>query len=940
MGAVALGILVLALLVAPTGVGGTPTAPVSSVPTSHSLPGSTPLSAPEAAPGVAPPNASSGAGSQPSAWTNLTPYVGNTPAPRWLSSMVYDPVQREVILFGGSLCPSLPCADLYGDTWTYSNFHWTQLSPPVSPSPRYAASMVWDAKDQYAVLFGGFTGTTTLNDTWTFQNGTWTNITGTTNQTPGPRWRAAMTYDAGDGEVLMFGGTNTAGTAYSDTWAFAGGHWKKLSPSGSPPGRYRASMSYDAADNESVLYGGCTASSCPDASTWVFHNDSWKQLSPTTYPSSRTYYAEDYAPQYSEVLLFGGATETTTATYNDLYSFANNTWTDRSANVTGAPSDRAYGMMVNDPADGYLLLFGGATESTSGTYTYFNQTWALGPPIVGRVTTAPGAADLGGTVQINATPFNAPKNITFSYRALPPGCRPANRSVIACRPNSTGTFPISVTLTTPGGFSTSENGSLTVRSDPTLQSFAVTPANVTQGSPISVATSVGGGTLPYRFAYSGLPSGCSTADRPTLSCTPQQNGSFSIVVTVTDAAGWILNGSATLVVHPQPIISGLLFHPSEIDLGMTTEITVNLSGGTSPFVYVYTGLPAGCVSADTATLACRPTSVGSSLVRVRATDAFGWNATATGVLDVNPTLEVSSFSANLSAVDVGIPVALTLSVVGGTGALTVAYSGSPPGCTLGNLTVATCTPRSPGHYTISVQVADALGELANGSFNLTVAALPSISGLSVVPSTLDVGATFTIRIGVQGGTPPVRFVASGVPPGCGAFGANGTVLCTARATGVYDLQIQVADPWFRSAPASQIVTIDRDPFIAQFQASQNPVAVGATTLLSVDVVGGTGGYTYLYSGLPAGCASANTSSLTCRPTSPGRSVVTISVTDSSGTTTSSRLNLTAVAPGSPAGSGSISTGVAIGAGVAVAVVGAAAGVVLLRRRRGSRPRSR
>ena len=936
----AVSLLVGFLMLTPTGVTGAAAPTNPSVPSSNGALAATTALARSAPPAVAPPNATPGSSDQPSAWTNLTADVGNAPSPRWLSSMVYDPVSRDVLLFGGSLCPSLPCAGLYGDTWTYSDFHWTELSPSTSPSPRYAATMAWDVKDHYAVLFGGFTGTTTLNDTWIFQNGTWTNITATTNQTPGPRWRASMTYDAGDGEVLMFGGTDTAGTAYSDTWAFSGGHWRKLSPSGSPPGRYRASMTYDPADNETVLFGGCTTSSCPDSSTWVFHNDSWKQLSPSTHPSSRTYYYEAYAPQYSEVLLFGGAAETSTATFNDLYSFANATWTDRSSNVSGAPSDRAYGMMVNDPADGYLLLFGGASESGSGTYTYYAQTWALGPPIVGQVVTDPGSADVGGALRINATPYTAPPNITFSYTGLPPGCAPANASVISCRPSSTGNFSISATLTAPSGYTTTENATLTVRSDPTLQGFSVTPGNLTEGSPVSISTSVTGGTPPYRYAYTGLPSGCGSVDRPALNCTPQQNGSFSVGVSVTDAAGWTLHGSAVLVIHPHPEISGLRFSPPTIDLGMTVEIQVNLSGGTAPFVYAYAGLPAGCASADTGTLSCKPTSVGSSLITVRATDAFGWNATANGVLTVNPTLVIESFAANLSEVDVGIPVAVTLSVTGGTGNLTVAYSGGPPGCPFGNLTQATCTPRSPGEYTIVVRVTDALGEQANGSFNLTVAPPPSITGLTIVPSDLDQGAAFTIQVSFQGGTPPVRFVAQGIPPGCAPFAANGVARCTARTIGVYNVEVQVTDAWIKSTAVGQVVTVNRDPFIERFEASQNPVVVGGTTLLSIDVVGGTGAYTYRYSDLPAGCTSANSSTLACRPTSPGHFPVTVTVTDSSGYGTTAQLNLTATAPASSAGSGSVSLAYGVGVGAAGIAVAVVAGTVLYRRRRGSPSRPR
>ena len=935
-----MSLLVGLLLLAPTGGAVTAGPPTPSGPIPAADAAAHPEPIPPASGAIALPNASSGGSSQPSAWTNLTPYVGTPPSPRWLSSMVYDPVNREVILFGGSLCPSLPCTALYGDTWTYSDFHWTQLSPSVSPSPRYAASMAWDARDHEAVLFGGFTGSTTLNDTWTFQNGTWTNITGTTNQTPGPRWRAAMTYDAGDGEVLMFGGTDTAGTAYSDTWAFSGGHWRKLSPSGSAPGRYRASMTYDAADNETVLFGGCTASNCPDSSTWVFHNDSWKQLSPSTHPSARTYYYEDYAPPYSEVLLFGGATETTAATFNDLYSFANSTWADRSSNVTGAPSDRAYGMMVNDPADGYLLLFGGASESSTGSFTYYDQTWALGPPIVGRLLTTPGSADVGGALQINATPFNAPENITFNYTELPPGCVSANQSVLSCRPSSIGNFSLSVTLTAPGGYTTTEATTLTVRSDPTLRNFSVTPGNLTVGSPVTISTSVAGGTPPYRYAYTGLPNGCSAVDRPSLNCTPQENGSFSVGVTVTDTADWVLHGSALLVINPLPEISQLRFSPPTIDLGMTVEIQVILSGGTAPFTYAYTGLPAGCAGADTGTLSCKPTSVGSSLITVRATDAFGWNATATGRLGVNANLAIQSFGANLSRVDAGIPVTFTLDAVGGTGNLTVAYSGGPPGCSFGNLTQATCIPRSPGQYTVQVQVTDELGEQANGSFNLTVSAPPSITGLSILPSDIDLGENFTLQVSFQGGTPPVRVVATGIPPGCAPFTSDGVARCTARATGVYNVEVQVADLWFKSPADGQVVTVNRDPFVSRVQASPNPVTLGSTTVVSIDVVGGTGTYTYLYSALPAGCQSANTSTLSCRPTVAGHSEVTVRVTDSSGFGITAQLNLTVASPAAPAGSTSESLVLGVGIGGAVVVAAVAAGVLLFRRRRGPPSRRR
>jgi hypothetical protein len=880
------------------------------------------------------PNASGSSDPSPAAWTNLTSHVGLAPSPRWLSSMVYDPVSREVLLFGGADCPSLPCASLDGDTWVYSDFHWTQLSPPISPSPRYAASMAWDALDGYAVLFGGFTGSMTLNDTWTFQNGTWTNITSTTNQTPGSRWRAAMTYDAGDGEVLMFGGTNYAGTAYSDTWAFSGGHWRKLSVSGSPPGRYRASMAYDTAGNETVLFGGCTASNCPDSSTWIFHNATWKQISPTTHPSSRTYYYEAYFPANPQVLLFGGATESTTATFNDLYGFSQGNWTDESAQVTGAPSDRAYGMMVDDPADGYVLLFGGATESSSGAYTYFDQTWALGPPIVGALSIQPTRADVGLPVSINDTPYNAPSNISYIYSSLPPGCAPANLSVLSCRPNTTGTFHVSVTLRAPSGFNWSENGSLVVESDPVLQRFSVVPANVTMGTPISFSATVGGGSPPYQYTFTGLPPGCTSADRAVLNCTPTQNGTYRIELTVTDSARAALTGEASLVVHPRPSLPALLLLPPEIDLGMTAEIVANVSGGTAPFSYEYLDLPSGCISANQSILNCTPTALGTSLVRVVVTDAFGWSANATGVLTVNPPPSIFSFTSNLSVVDVGIPVALSLSVQGGTGALEIRFQGAPPGCSLSNTTSPTCTPTSPGRFTIDVVVRDAVGESTNASIILTVTTPPEIVNVAATPSVADVGDHVKLRVDVQGGAPPLRFMVSGEPAGCGAFDPNGTATCTVETPGTYSIQIQIADRWHSSPTAALGLTVAPQPRITDFAASLNPVPVGRLTMLMPDVVGGSGEFSFVYTGLPPGCTSSNSSALSCRPTQSGVYTVTVRATDTTGTSASAQLNLTVASLSTGAGGGvsSLVVGTAVGGVVAIVAIGVGA-VLLLRRRR-------
>ena len=75
---------------------------------------------------------------------------------------------------------------------------------------------------------------------------------------------------------------------------------------------------------------------------------------------------------------------------------------------------------------------------------------------------------------------------------------------------------------------------------PTSQPYpvlSIMPTQVSQGQTISVQTSVSGGTPPYSFTYSGLPSGCNGYSTASFSCTPNGPGTYNVQVTVTDVNG-------------------------------------------------------------------------------------------------------------------------------------------------------------------------------------------------------------------------------------------------------------------------------------------------------------------------------------------------------------------------------------------------------------------
>ncbi len=80
--------------------------------------------------------------------------------------------------------------------------------------------------------------------------------------------------------------------------------------------------------------------------------------------------------------------------------------------------------------------------------------------------------------------------------------------------------------------------------------------------------------------------------------------------------------------------------------------------------------------------------------------------------------------------------------------------------------------------------------------------------------------------------------------------------------------------------------------IPSFLASPATIPLGQSTTLETSAVGGAPPYAYLYTGLPPGCASANTPSLVCTPSVAGVFDVSVRVTDSVGASVSAQASLT------------------------------------------------
>lgn len=99
----------------------------------------------------------------------------------------------------------------------------------------------------------------------------------------------------------------------------------------------------------------------------------WAQVHTSVHPKAQygAMMAYDAADGY--VLLFGGVTNSSSlAATNTTWAYHSGSWTR--ITTTAAPSPRYLGAMAYDAADGYVLLFGGGLR-VAGSLVAYNDTW-------------------------------------------------------------------------------------------------------------------------------------------------------------------------------------------------------------------------------------------------------------------------------------------------------------------------------------------------------------------------------------------------------------------------------------------------------------------------------------------------------------------------------------------------------------------------------------
>ncbi|TFH29844.1 MAG: hypothetical protein E4G98_03145 [Promethearchaeota archaeon] len=306
------------------------------------------------------------------------------PAPRYGHQMVFDPIQNQLVLYGGTQLNQIDSE--IDSTWLYHlvNQSWERLFPNSSPGKRINHGMIYEPETHRIILFGGMLipSYDRVGDTWAFDpaTNTWTELTPTNS--PPILSDPAMYYDSDAQKVILFGGYLQDDTHSDETWAFdpATDTWERLTTSTPPEPRYGHSMVYDSSAHLGILFGGRIAALSGE--TWSFNSSSgvWHEIitSSILNPIRRYWFAMTFDPNLSQTILFGGDNEQSPLrALGDTWSFnaATSQWTELTSAISPLP--RNGHAMTFASSTNQTFLFGGLGEDYSqvyGDFWTFNST--------------------------------------------------------------------------------------------------------------------------------------------------------------------------------------------------------------------------------------------------------------------------------------------------------------------------------------------------------------------------------------------------------------------------------------------------------------------------------------------------------------------------------------------------------------------------------------
>jgi hypothetical protein len=206
-------------------------------------------------------------------WLDATP-TSEWPGPRRGLGLAYDPVAREVVMFGGET--------LFGtvqpirEVWTWNGYRWRQRSPTVWPRGLVDMAMASGIGTRGPMVFGGSDNGVPTDELfeWRGDIGDFVQIP-RSNPWPGARAQAAMATLETRSQWIVFGGLASDGVS----WRWSGTAW--TASTGGPIPDNRSSHSLVGFGSFVYLEGGHDGGGRATRSRWAYGTTgTWRAVAP------------------------------------------------------------------------------------------------------------------------------------------------------------------------------------------------------------------------------------------------------------------------------------------------------------------------------------------------------------------------------------------------------------------------------------------------------------------------------------------------------------------------------------------------------------------------------------------------------------------------------------------------------------------------------------
>ncbi len=348
-------------------------------------------------------------------------------------------------------------------------------------------------------------------------------------------------------------------------------------------------------------------------------------------------------------------------------------------------------------------------------------------------------------------------------------------------PTATGTYHVNISLSDSAGDVASNWYTITVTLNPVL-SISASPqsATIDDGQVDTLRVTATGGTTPYRYQwFSGTPgSGTAIGGATGSSYTASPTSTASYYVVVTDSnLNTVISSAATVTVSPALSITAQP-QSAAIDDGQSETLRITATGGTTPYFYQWYTSGTAISGATGSTLTVSPSSTTNYWAAV--TDSANGTPAAevdssTATITVNPRFQLGALSLPPSQWTVGQGGGTaTVQVSGGVGPYSIlSSSGLPDGLTLtltGSTLTVRGTPALSGTFPVQISLADALDNVAAGTFTVTIHPAPAPS--ETPTSSLDTAASTLVAALTGGGKGGEGMASASTSAASGGNGAS------------------------------------------------------------------------------------------------------------------------------------------------------------------------